>query len=114
MDTTRWTPDNPGPVGDVEMDGSPHPTRQQDIAVTPQYKDSPWEDDGRLDQTEAVTERKDVTEKHETKPETDNNFPGSRDLSAVSSADDNPLRQYVDGDFVPPSQLEDIISAYES
>lgn len=115
MDTTRWTPDNPGDVVETEGEGSPHPTLRQDVAETPTYTDV-WDNrnDGRLDQTKAVTKDEDVTRKNEVMPETDNNFPGSRDLSAVSSEQDdgNPLRAYLDS--LPTSaQLDQAISQYE-
>lgn len=61
MDKRKWTPENVRFL-DVEMDGSPHPTRHQDIAEPAAYKSSdPGEDDGRFEQTEAVTEKQDVT-----------------------------------------------------
>jgi hypothetical protein len=44
------------------MEGTPVPTREQDITQHAEYKSSPFEDDNRLEQTRAVTEHQDVTQ----------------------------------------------------
>ncbi len=62
IDKSKWNPANMK-APDAEMSGTPHPTREQDIIQRPDYgSGKPFADDGRLDQTRAVTETQDVTE----------------------------------------------------
>jgi hypothetical protein len=62
IDKRKWTPQNVVKrIEDAEMDGSPHPTVEQDIIEPPDYRGDAFSDDGRFDQTDAVTEKQDVT-----------------------------------------------------
>lgn len=70
MDKRKWTPQNVRRI-DTEMEGSPHPTVEQDIVSGPAYKGGA--DDGRHEQTEAVTEKQDVTKNTGPKPKKNNN-----------------------------------------
>ena len=99
MDKRKWTPENVRFLDNTEMDGSPHPTRHQDIAAPAVYKSNdPGDDDGRFEQTDAVLEKQDIDkdsnptdggEIHHTWP--------SGGGSAVSAADPdlNPVAEFV-------------------
>jgi len=107
MDKKKWTPENVRFL-DVEMSGSPHPTRHQDIAEPAAYKSSdPGDDDGRLEQTRAVTETQDVEK--DSNP-TDGGGAhtetfGGGGRSAVSATQVNPRTMHP-GSILPLSQIE--------
>lgn len=63
MDKRKWTLDNITWDVDAEMDGSPVPTRHQDIVEPTDYNNDA--DDGRFDQTDAVLEKQDVSQGEE-------------------------------------------------
>lgn len=67
MDKRKWTPKNISWDQSPQMEGSPVPTREQDITQRAEYKASPFEDDGRLEQTRAVTETQYVGDGEEEK-----------------------------------------------
>lgn len=86
IDKRKWTPENVQFV-DAEMDGSPHPTRRQDIAEPATYRgNTPFEDDGRFEQTDAVLEKQDVEEKADYQGgKAHGEWSSGGDRSAVSS-----------------------------
>lgn len=88
IDKRKWTPENVK-VMDTEESGSPHPTIEQDVTEPAIYNTQVFEDDGRLDQTDAVTEKQDVTKGTGfSSDKAHGNWPSNHlDLSAVSATD---------------------------
>jgi hypothetical protein len=52
----RWNPENLKEI-DTEVDGSPHPTINQDPTAPAHYTGDPFTDDHRFEQTQAVSEK---------------------------------------------------------
>lgn len=126
MDKRKWTPENVTPL-DTEADGSPHPTRHQDITDKANYKGGPFSDDDRLDQTEAVTEHGvDVTQGSETKAVpgpasgastwSGNGNQADPVTSAALDVDKNPLREILENDFggfVPSNVVQQAVASHQ-
>lgn len=117
-DHTTWKPNalndsgNIKPV-DTEMDGSPHPTEEQDV-----FNDDPdWEGDFLRD-TDAVTEQQTLpsaddsgqsTERNIEQPHTDT-FGGEGQVDPVTSSadpDKNPIREILGAENWGPEQTPD-------
>jgi len=108
MDKRKWTPENVQYLEEMEMDGTPHPTREQDIAQPAQYEEGVFEDDGRFEQTEAVTEKQDIDKDTQPDPIRTNNWPGGGDRSAVAATDPdkNPITEFVTEDELERAMAE--------
>lgn len=110
MDKRKWTPENVTPL-DTEGNGSPNPTRQQDVTDKPDYKGDVYHtsEDGRLDQTKAVLETEtlptetgdagfsDGGERGKGGTFTENN--GADPVTSKVDPDKNPVREILESDF---------------
>jgi hypothetical protein len=87
IDKRKWTPENVRFL-DVEMDGSPHPTVRQDILQKADYQGDAFSDDGRLEQTDAVTEKQKVDQDGGVSRQTEQGgtFPSRGQAEPVTSA----------------------------
>lgn len=88
MDKRKWTVENVQFL-DVEMDGSPHPTRHVDIAEPANYSET----NDPLEGANAVLERQDVTKGSDfSSDKAHGQWPSGGDRSAVSSVHEADLR----------------------
>jgi hypothetical protein len=80
------------------MDGTPHPTRHQDIAEPANYRGDVFSDDGRFEQTDAVLEKKDVTEEGGVGRQPDQGgtwTEGPRTAISTTDPEKNPIREHL-------------------
>lgn len=108
MDKRDWTPENVRFLDDLDSKDGPHPTIEQDIQESPEYKGSPFKDDGRFEQTDAVTEKQkvDMDIPTKTKANPTKTFPKGDQANPVTrtKASSNPLRELLHAEF--PSEVE--------
>jgi hypothetical protein len=129
-DHTTWKPNalndsgNIKPI-DTEQSGSPVPSETQDVSDTPDY-----ETDKFLDKADAVTEQQELPEADESGQSTERNIEqphtdqfgndGQADpvtsevMSSAQDPDRNPLREILESDFLPESQVTAAIESFEA
>lgn len=128
-DHTTWKPNALNDSGnvkpeDTEMSGSPVPTEEQDVTTEADHEKDFKE------QTDSVTEQQDLpsanddgqsTERNIEQPGTDTfNNDGQTDpvssevMASAQDPDKNPIRDILESEFVPDSQVEAALAEYKS
>lgn len=112
-DHTRWRPNalndstNTPPI-DTEMDGSPVPTKEQDVLDTPDYEGDFLRD------TNSVIEQQDLPTADETGQSTDRNISQDGQDGTWTEAQNDPVTtQALSSIFAPLSQVKAAIKSYQ-